>query len=574
MAKTICIRQAAGGDAVAERAGELLERVIRERTGEAPVAGAPDFTVHMAVDPGVGEEGFRIEDAEDGVRVVGDDGPGLIYGVGRFLREGRFDETGFTPGTWRGASVPEKPVRGMYFATHFHNFYHDAPVAEVERYVEDLALWGCNTLAVWFDMHHFEGIDDPAAEAMVERLRRILRTANAVGMGAVLTTIANEGYNSSPEILRADGSAGHDGYHRPPRAFYGCEVCPSKPGGLDYILKTRADALDAFANLDVRYVWIWPYDSGGCTCGGCAPWGCNGFLRCAEPLSGLVRERWPAAKVILSTWYFDHFTTGEWEGLSEAFAGGPPPWADLILADDYSGFPEYPLRHGSPGGLPVVGFPEISMEGMFPWGGFGANPRPGHWQDYWDTCGHLLDGVFPYSEGIFEDINKVITLQLCWDPGRRTEDIVREYAASEFSPGTAARVAEAVALLEAGLDHSLADGWKEVPREGGETAVRERLEATAIYRTGQAGDPQTPMALLGTAEATMPDWARRGWRWRVLRGRAELDAELHASGGRPTERTEAVFGELAAIYHNVEPHWPVATPSLKRIMRLLGVKGA
>ena len=36
----------------------------------------------------------------------------------------------------------------------------------MNRYVEELALWGCNTLAVWFDLHHYHGIDDPEARAM------------------------------------------------------------------------------------------------------------------------------------------------------------------------------------------------------------------------------------------------------------------------------------------------------------------------------------------------------------------------------------------------------------------------
>jgi len=52
-------------------------------------------------------------------------------------------------------------VRAVNFATHFHNFYHDAPVEEVQRYVEELALWGRNVLVARFDMHHDTGIDVP-----------------------------------------------------------------------------------------------------------------------------------------------------------------------------------------------------------------------------------------------------------------------------------------------------------------------------------------------------------------------------------------------------------------------------
>ena len=83
--------------------------------------------VELAIAPGIGSEGFRIEDRPGGgVKIVGNDARGLLYGVGKLLRTSRYDCDGFTAGAWRGTSIPEKPVRGIYFATHFHNFYHDA----------------------------------------------------------------------------------------------------------------------------------------------------------------------------------------------------------------------------------------------------------------------------------------------------------------------------------------------------------------------------------------------------------------------------------------------------------------
>jgi len=36
-------------------------------------------------------------------------------------------------------------------------------------------------------------------------------------------------------------------------------------------------------------------------------------------------------------------------------------------------------------GLPVVGFPEISMYGTFPWGGFGATPLTERAQAHWNA---------------------------------------------------------------------------------------------------------------------------------------------------------------------------------------------
>ena len=173
------------------------------------LAATAPLTVELAVEKGIGAEGFRIEDRQGGgVRIAGNDERGLVAGVGKFLRTSRYDKGGFTPGTWRGTSVPTRQARGIYFATHFHNYYHDAPVEEIERYVEDLALWGFNELAVWYDAHHFNGADDPKAVEFRKRLHAIMAAAKRIGMDVSLTLIGNEAYGNSPAELRATPGAG------------------------------------------------------------------------------------------------------------------------------------------------------------------------------------------------------------------------------------------------------------------------------------------------------------------------------------------------------------------------------
>ena len=127
---------------------DVLARQVAQRCDARVVTdGEAPLQVELAIAPGIGTEGFRIEDRPGGgVKILGNDARGLLYGVGKLLRTSRYDRGGFNAGAWRGTSIPEKPVRGIYFATHFHNFYHDAPVDEVQRYVEDVGLWGLNTL--------------------------------------------------------------------------------------------------------------------------------------------------------------------------------------------------------------------------------------------------------------------------------------------------------------------------------------------------------------------------------------------------------------------------------------------
>ena len=101
-----------------------------------------------------------------------------------------------------------------------------------------------------------------------------------------------------------------------------------------------------------------------------------------------------------------------------------------------------------PGGLPLLNFPEISMWGQSPWGGYGANPLPARLQRLWNQTQRKLSGGTPYSEGIYEDINKAICSQFYWDPERPAVETVREYAAFEYSPDVADDVVKVVEAFE------------------------------------------------------------------------------------------------------------------------------
>ncbi len=553
---------------------EILARTLRERYAVNCVDENADYNIILKRSGDIGAEGFSIADTEGGIAITGNDERGLLYGAGKFLRSCRFEEQGMEPGAWRGVSVPVKPVRGMYFASHFHNFYHDAPVEAVERYVEELALWGCNALSVWFDMHHYQGMDDPEARLMVERLRVILKAAEKVGIGLAFTSLANEAFASSPEGMRAEWTA-QNGYHAKPGGHYHVEICPNSPGGLEKILEYRRAMLEAFKDLNIEYVWTWPYDQGGCTCRKCAPWGVNGYLKCAEAEAALVREYFPEVKIIFSTWYFDRFTTGEWEGLDKAFNTQKPDWVDYMMIDDHGSFPDYPLQHGVPGGFPSVGFPEISMARMWPWGGFGANPRPQYWQGHWNKVRDLVSGSFPYSEGIFEDINKVLQLQFGWHPDRKAEEILSEYISYEYSPDVVQEVLEAVRSMEKTQNHYLKDNYVERIWElyesadghhGGDTITIRDMEGLYVLPGQEA--PSTCLDLLDGADAKLPSRTRQRWRWRILWLRAALDKELHESGGTPTDKSEAFFDELTQIFHAREAEPAVVPPSLRNLRRV------
>lgn len=496
---------------------QVRQRCILKVTND----GDAVLTIELAIEPGIGADGFRIADGKAGsIRITGNDERGVLYGVGKFLRTSRYDQGGFSPGTWRGTSVPVKPVRGIYFATHFHNYYDAAPIAEVQQYVEDVALWGYNVLLVWYDMHQFSGFNDPIAVKVRKRLHAILKAASSIGLDVAWGDVGNAGYNSSPANIRAVKCVDKG-------AQFDCDICPSQDGGTDYILANSEKLLEEFADVKPKYYFIWPYDNGGCCCDKCRPWGTNGYPRIARLLADQHQKHIPDARTIISTWYF---SDDERQGFEAMLSKQSPAFADYLMSEANS-------VYVNATGIPLLAFPEITMLGWQPWGGYGAAPLPTRFQTEWRKKSQLLAGGFPYSEGIYDDLNKVLHAQFYWDPDRSATDIVREYIAFEYSKEVVDDMTRVIAILERNFK-------REEINESAEEAFR----------------------LIQNSEAKLTLKARRSWRWRLVFLRGFIDRQIFRTVPRPVFKQRgdhgiflasipdgaalsAAFKELRKIYH-------------------------
>ena len=172
--------------------------------------------------------------------------------------------------------------------------------------------------------------------------------------------------------------------------------------------------------LKIDYFNYWPFDEGGCECEQCKPWGGNGFLRLIERLHALNETAHPHAKTMVSTWVFHD---DDWAGLYKWLEN--IDWVDYILADFHREFPKYPLEHSVPKGIPIVTFPEISMWGRDPWGGYGATALPKRFARLFHQAERVTGGFMIYSEGIYEDINKWIVNGLYVDPKADLDELLR-----------------------------------------------------------------------------------------------------------------------------------------------------
>ncbi len=514
----VAVRVEPRGDPLVSRIVAMLADRVEQRCPARLFERADAPRIALSIDERLPAEDFRIDQPGSAVRVAGGSPRGLLHGVGKFLRTSRYEET-LQPSAWRGTSAPRGALRGMYFANHFHNWYQMAGEEELVRYTEDLALWGVNTLMTSFPLIHLSGWDDPEAEPAMAQTRRLFRAAKSAGL-ATTAGAGNILFTSAPAEARATPLPDPLGRH----GNSGTAVCPSNEAGRQLILRTTAIYLEKLKDIGVDSLCIWPYDEGGCACERCRPWGANGFVRMSRDIAAVARAIFPGIQIILSTWTFDTPPEGEWQGLADALArdGG---WADAILADSHEDFPRYPLDVGVPGNLPLINFPEISMWGNWPWGGVVAHPLPARLQRLWDQAKHALQGGFPYSEGIYEDINKAIATQFYWDPGRSAEATLREYIGYEFSPA----VAEDVVAIAGILETAAGNAYTKQPVDAG--------AAECAWRLAQEVD------------ARLPGWARHGWRWEILRLRALLDRERFAGDGLESPAAQAALLRLSEIYH-------------------------
>jgi hypothetical protein len=247
-------------------------------------------------------------------------------------------------------------------------------------------------------------------------------------------------------------------------------------------------------------------------------------------VAALARRKLPGVRIILSTWLFDE---GEWQGLNRAFTA-KKPWADLILAEG--------TTRPMPAGLPLIGFPEISMYKTFPWGGFGATPLTRRAEVQWNAVKQRCAGGFPYSEGIFEDVTKAVMSQLYWSD-RPAAETVREYIAFEFSPEVVDDIVKVIGTLE--QNHHMR--WWPGELEG----VKLDQDWFPTRGAKPQADPGAEEAYVTVLDAIgrLSPQARAAWRWRLLYLRTLLDAQLQANGGKPNAHCKDAFAELIEIYH-------------------------
>ncbi len=534
---------------------QILRETVAKKLrlcGVGQTDSCADQVWRVEIDAGMEPDSYQVSAQGDAVCFRANNLCTVFAAVGRVLVKGRFDGTG-------NDTLPELPLshkmkdslRGMYFASHFYNFYHAAPMEEVCEIIAEQALGGCNTLMLCFGVQHYTSVKTPEAQAMISRMKQMLRFADQCGIAPALILFSNTGFDGSPAELEAQ--AGIDGsgrYYRNLIAVFNTELCPSKKGGMEEIERQQREFFEAFADTPIRYFALWPYDEGGCLCEKCYPWATNGFMRVAELSRRLIREYGYNAQIIISTWHFGFNMKNEWDVFYEELKKGTYDWAPYIMTSFRNGkIPDCFAENGIPQGVHLIDFPEISMCDAKPWGGFGANPITLFLDNAYQNCGSWHEGGFPYSEGIFEDINKWVCLGFYTGHYHNSADAVRDYIRYEFGLEDTDDLLRAIQLMESCLTR----GHEKLPNGDWRFAIQWGRAIPEIYR------------IVTRQNERIPERLRNSWKWRIIYLRGILDFELYQNGyvTKHSERAQAAYRELHSLFHTQRALFEVCPPEGK-----------
>src|SRR5262245_39711732 len=366
-------------------------------------------------------EGYQIGVAADGttpvVWVAGNDARGVLFGVGRLLRELRLGRLKVTlPDGFKEESAPTTPLRGHQIGYRPKtNSYDGWTVAMWEQYLRDLAVFGCNAVEL------IPPRSDDAPDSPLFPLPPLRMMA---------------------EVSRIAGEYGLDvwvWYPAMDRDY-------SDPKTVDFALKEWAEVFKAVPRIDAVFV----------------PGGDPGHTRpkvlfaLLEQQAANLKKYHPKAAMWMSPQSF----TGPWMDEFLDLIRREPPWLAGVVYGPQTRVPLPKLRAALPKGIPIRDYPDIthSMRCQYPvpdWdlafalteGREVSNPRPVQTARMFRYGRASTFGFITYSEGCHDDVNKMIWSALGWNDQADVKHVLRQYGRYFIGPKLGDRFADGLLAL-------------------------------------------------------------------------------------------------------------------------------
>src|SRR5262245_22043548 len=410
-------------------------------------------------------EGYRIgvsgDRAAPVVWVAGNDARGVLFGVGRLLRELRLGRLKVTlPAGLRAESAPTTSLRGHQIGYRPKtNSYDGWSVALWEQYIRDLAVFGCNAVEL-IPPRSDDAADSPLFPLPPLRMMtEVSRLADEYGLDVWIWYPAMDRDYSDPKTV-------------------------------EFALKEWGEVFKALPRIDAVFV----------------PGGDPGHTR-PKVLFNLLKKQAANLKQHhpkATLWVSPQSFTAAWMEEFHDLVRQSPPWLAGVVYGPQTRVSLPRLRAALPARLPIRDYPDIthSRQCQYPvpdWdvafavtqGREVSNPRPVRTARMFRYGRASTFGFTTYSEGCHDDVNKVVWSAAGWDDKAELKDVLRQYARYFVSPAFEERFADGLLALEqnwvgpvlenAGIDETL-KAFRAMERDAG---PREKLSwrfQQALYR--------------------------------------------------------------------------------------------
>lgn len=420
------------------------------------------------------------------VYCVGRDARGALFAAGRLIRLLRFfDRSVYVYGHTRLATAPRYAIRGHQLGYRdLANSYDAWDVATYEQYIRDLILFGTNAIELIPSLDP-QLVDGPVMKEKVWDMNVALADLIAsYGLDVMFWTPVLEDVSKPDEAAKA-----LDAF----RAFF--QSCKR----IDVVLVPGGDPGEN--SPEASMPWI-------------------------ETMASILHEVHPDAELWVSNQAFEHSENDYFfrylEERRPAWLTGLAfgPWIKITIEELRKRTPEqYVLRH----------YPDVThcVRCQYPmpdWDRAFAHtlgrepicPRPLDMAHIHNRYAPLTLGFVTYSDGIHDDLNKIVWNAMAWDPDADVKEVVREYAKVFFGDEHAATGAQGLLMLE--------ENWR------GPILENAGIEKTlGLWKQIAEKDPEALSA---------------NWRLQMYLFRAYYDAYVKAKAKAEAAYEEAAYAAL------------------------------
>ncbi len=438
-------------------------------------------------------EGFTVRTLAHGrgLAIAGNDDRGVLYGVGYLLR--KLDTGPGVAALDRRVDIstaPVQSVRGTQIGYRFKNNSYDAWTVDMfTQRIRDLAIFGANSIQVIAP-----NSDDEAASPLFPAPP--MQTLIGIGQAAHSYGLDFDLYY--PEMAK-DYAA---------------------PGAVAAELKTFEALVRRLPRIDALYI---PGGDPGHT----PP---DQLFPLAAQEAEILRRYNPRAKVWISGQGFDQRRYDAFYGL----LAQQPAWLTGVFFGPQSRDPMEVQRAHIPARYPIQFYPDIGhvMHAQFPvpqWdpkfalteGREPIDPQPAAQTAIFRHFAPFNTGFVTYSEGVNDDVNQALWMQLGWSPTRDPHDILADYARAFLGAKIGGQSSAAFADGLFALEHD----WDGPPEAN--------------------GGIDTTLAIFQALDAAASPSQRENWRFESALYRADYDAYVRARSLSEAARERTALAALA-----------------------------